>query len=253
MSQTTSKTMPKTILSAENITAGYVPDLNILSECGIELKQGELIGIIGPNGAGKSTLLKVIFRLLAIREGNIQFAEKDIAKLETHTLVSLGIAYIPQIENVFPNLSVEDNLKMGAYLDSGLVKPQMKKVFELFPKLIELRQTRASQLSGGEAQMVAIGRALMMNPKIILLDEPSAGLSPANQKIAFDSIKEVVASGVSAIMVEQNARTCLEICDRVYVLENGRNAFTDTGENLANNPKVIELYLGSLGATDSKD
>lgn len=235
-----------TVLNAKNITAGYVPDLDILSECDLELNQGELVGVIGPNGAGKSTLLKVIFGLLPARKGEVHLKGEDITNLETHKLVSKGIGYIPQIENTFYDLSVDDNLKMGGYLEPKRVAERSQKVFDLFPKLLELRQTRASQLSGGEAQMVAIGRALMMDPQIILLDEPSAGLSPENQKLTFDSVKSVVASGISAIMVEQNARACLEICDRAYVLENGRNAFTDTGENLINNPKVIELYLGSL-------
>lgn len=238
--------MAQTILKAENTTAGYIPGLDILSECNIELGEGELVGVIGPNGAGKSTLLKVIFGLLTSTEGNVDFQDDDITNFPTYLLVQKGIGYIPQIENIFPSLSVLDNLKMGAFTDNNLIHGGLARVFELFPKLIELQKTRAGQLSGGEAQMVAIGRALMMNPKVILLDEPSAGLSPKNQKITFESIKSVVSTGVSAIMVEQNAKTCLEICDRAYVLENGRNAFTDTGQNLINNPKVVELYLGSL-------
>ncbi len=241
--------MKNNILRAENLTAGYNKELDIISNCSIELNKGELVGVIGPNGAGKSTLLKVIFGLLNAREGNVFLEESDITNLPTHKLVSLGIGYVPQVQNIFPSLTVINNLKMGAYQQSSKIPERLESVYELFPKLKELELTRAGLLSGGEAQMVAISRALMMSPQIILLDEPSAGLSPVNQKITFDRIRNVVDYGVSAIMVEQNARTCLEICDRAYVLDNGTNAYTDTGINLLNNPKIAELYLGSLTRT----
>ena len=237
---------PKPLLKVENLIAGYLPGINIVNSCSLDLYQGEMVGIIGPNGAGKSTFLKAVFGLLEVRGGKVTLKDEDVTGLASHKLVSLGIGYVPQTQNVFSNLSVMDNLKMGAYRNPSLSEDGTKAVFDLFPVLQEYRNTKAGMLSGGEAQMVAIGRALMMNPQVLLLDEPSAGLSPINQKRTFACISDVVDSGVSVIMVEQNARTCLEKCSRAYVLDQGQNAYSDTGQNLLNNPKVIELYLGSL-------
>jgi branched-chain amino acid transport system ATP-binding protein len=235
------------VLVAENIVAGYVPGVPILNGCTLVLGEGELIGVVGPNGAGKSTLVKAIFGLVDVTSGRLEFQGEDITSLEAHRLVSKGIGYVPQIDNVFPSLTVEENLEMGLYLAPRRLKERLSVVFDLFPRLSERRTQRAGSLSGGERQMVAMSRALMMDPKVLLLDEPSAGLSPILQDQVFVRTKRINQTGVSIIMVEQNARRCLQICDRGYVLDQGRNAYTNTGEALLEDPKVIELYLGTLG------
>jgi branched-chain amino acid transport system ATP-binding protein len=235
------------VLVADNIVAGYVPGVPILRGCTLVLGEGELVGIVGPNGAGKSTLVKTIFGLVPVTEGTITFEGRDITSQPAHALVSQGIGYVPQNENVFPSLTVEENLEMGLYLDAKRFTERFEFVLELFPKLGERRKQRAGSLSGGERQMVAMGRALMMEPKVLLLDEPSAGLSPVLQDQVFIRAKRINQAGVSIIMVEQNARRCLQICDRGYVLDQGRNAYTNSGDELLNDPKVIELYLGTLG------
>jgi branched-chain amino acid transport system ATP-binding protein len=235
------------VLVADNIVAGYVPGVPILNGCTLVLGEGELIGVVGPNGAGKSTLVKTIFGLVDVTSGRLEFQGEDITSLQAHELVSKGIGYVPQINNVFPSLTVEENLEMGLYLAPKRLKERLSVVFELFPRLSERRAQRAGSLSGGERQMVAMSRALMMDPKVLLLDEPSAGLSPILQDQVFVRTKRINQTGVSIIMVEQNARRCLQICDRGYVLDQGRNAYTNTGEALLEDPKVIELYLGTLG------
>jgi branched-chain amino acid transport system ATP-binding protein len=235
------------ILVVEDLIAGYVPGVPILNGCNLVLGQGELIGIVGPNGAGKSTLVKTIFGLVEVTSGRMRFESEDITRREAHELVSMGIGYVPQTENVFPSLTVEENLEMGMYLAPKKFKERADFVFELFPKLAERRSQRSGSLSGGERQMVAMSRALMMDPKVLLLDEPSAGLSPILQDQVFVRTKRINETGVSVIMVEQNARRCLQICDRGYVLDQGRNAYTNTGTALLEDPKVIELYLGTLG------
>ena len=211
-----------------------------------DVAAGELVGIIGPNGAGKSTLLKTLFGLIPVRSGTVSLRGEDITSAPAHRLVSLGIGYVPQNNNVFPSLTIEENMQMGAYLRPKVFRERFDYVADLFPLLGERRKIKAGSLSGGERQMVAMGRALMMEPSVLLLDEPSAGLSPAYQDEVFIRCRRINATGVSIIMVEQNARRCLQICDRGYVLDQGRNAFTDTGESLMNDPKVIELYLGTL-------
>lgn len=235
------------VLVADNVVAGYVPGVPILNGCTLVLGLGELVGIVGPNGAGKSTLVKTIFGLVTVSEGSVTFRGDDITSLSAHELVSKGIGYVPQTENVFPSLTVEENMEMGLYLASRKFKERFDFVLELFPKLWERRSQRAGSLSGGERQMVAMGRALMMDPQVLLLDEPSAGLSPVLQDQVFIRTKRINQAGVSIIMVEQNAKRCLQICDRGYVLDQGRNAYTDRGQDLLNDPKVIELYLGTLG------
>jgi branched-chain amino acid transport system ATP-binding protein len=235
------------LLVADNVVAGYVPGVPILNGCTLVLGDGELIGIVGPNGAGKSTLVKTIFGLVSVTSGQILFEGEDITSLAAHQLVSKGIGYVPQTENVFPSLTVEENLEMGLYLAPKRLKERLEFVFELFPRLAERRDQRSGSLSGGERQMVAMSRALMMDPKVLLLDEPSAGLSPILQDQVFVRAKRINDTGVSIVMVEQNARRCLQICDRGYVLDQGRNAYTNTGEALLEDPKVIELYLGTLG------
>jgi branched-chain amino acid transport system ATP-binding protein len=236
------------LIHVDNIRAGYVPGVDILTGCSLELNQGELIAIIGPNGAGKSTLLKALFGLLSIREGVVLYKGEDISNASAHELVEDGIGYVPQRDNVFPSLSVEENLEMGAFLRPETFNDRLDFVTEMFPRLADRLSQRAGSLSGGERQMLAIGRALMMNPEVILLDEPSAGLSPVLQDQVFLNTRTINRAGVSVVMVEQNARRCLQICDRGYVLDQGTNAYTDTGKNLLKDPKVIELYLGTLAA-----
>ena len=234
------------LLVAESVVAGYVPGVNILNGCDLVLADGELIGVIGPNGAGKSTLLKSLFGLIPIREGGIRLRGEDISGLAAHTLVAKGIGYVPQNNNVFPRLTIEENLEIGLYLRPHKFRERFGAIAELFPLLGDRRKQRAGLLSGGERQMLAMGRALMMEPSVLLLDEPSAGLSPAYQDEVFIRCRRINAAGVSIVMVEQNARRCLQICDRGYVLDQGRNAYTSTGDNLLVDPKVIELYLGTL-------
>jgi len=238
------------LLIADGVTAGYLPGVDILRGVDLTLGDGEMIGIIGPNGAGKSTLVKAIFGLVPVREGLVTLRGDDISNLAAHELVALGVGYVPQRANVFPSLTVEDNLRMGLYLEPKAWDQRLAAVVEIFPLLADRSGQRAGYLSGGERQMVAIGRALMMDPSVLLLDEPSAGLSPANQDLVFERIRGIADSGVSIVMVEQNARRCLQIADRAYVLDQGRNAHTGTGRNLLHDPKVIDLYLGTLGKVD---
>jgi branched-chain amino acid transport system ATP-binding protein len=238
------------LLVADGVTAGYLPGVDILRGVDLTLADGEMIGIIGPNGAGKSTLIKAIFGLVPVRTGTVTLRGEDISNLPAHELVALGVGYVPQRANVFPSLTVEDNLRMGLYLDPKAWDERLAAVVEIFPLLADRSDQRAGYLSGGERQMVAIGRALMMDPSVLLLDEPSAGLSPANQDLVFERVRGIADSGVSIIMVEQNARRCLQIADRAYVLDQGRNAYTGSGYELLHDPKVIDLYLGTLGRVD---
>ncbi len=236
------------VVEIKDLTAGYLPGVNILNGCNLTAHKGELIGIIGPNGAGKSTLLKAIFGQVNVREGSISLLGEDITGLKANKLVARGVGMVPQNNNVFPSLTIEENLQMGVYQDPSKFDEGMNIVTELFEELKPRLKQRAGSLSGGERQMVAMGRALMMNPSVLLLDEPSAGLSPVRQDEAFIRVSEINKAGVTTIMVEQNARRCLQICDRAYVLDQGKDAYTGTGRELLNDPRVIELYLGSLGA-----
>jgi branched-chain amino acid transport system ATP-binding protein len=234
------------LLRVDNLVAGYVPGVNILNGTDLYVGDGELVGIIGPNGAGKSTLLKAVFGLVKVREGTVTLRGEEITGLKANRLVAKGVGFVPQTNNVFPSLTIEENLQMGCYQSPKLFARRFAVVTDLFPTLGERRAQRAGSLSGGERQMVAMGRALMMDPSVLLLDEPSAGLSPAKQDEVFVRTREINKTGVSVVMVEQNARRCLQICDRGYVLDQGRNAYTGTGAQLAHDPKVIELYLGTL-------
>jgi branched-chain amino acid transport system ATP-binding protein len=234
------------LLRCDEVVAGYVPGVNILNGCDLYVNDGELVGIIGPNGAGKSTLLKAMFGLVNIRSGSVVLRGEDITGKKAHALVRKGVGFVPQTENVFPSLTIEENLQMGSYQAPKRFAERFDFVAGLFPALAERRKQRAGSLSGGERQMVAMGRALMMEPSVIFLDEPSAGLSPALQDEVFIRVRQINRAGVSVVMVEQNARRCLQICDRGYVLDQGRNAYTASGKDLANDPKVIELYLGTL-------
>lgn len=234
------------LLAAEDIVAGYLPEVNILNGCTLTLAKAELVGVIGPNGAGKSTLLKAIFGLLRVRSGTVYLHGDAITNLPAHALVSLGVGYVPQDRNVFGALTVEENLEMGTYLRPRQYAERFAEVAVLFPLLAERRKQKAGSMSGGERQMLGMGRALMMDPSVLLLDEPSAGLSPRMQDEVFDRIRQVSEAGVSIVMVEQNARRCLQIADRGYVLDQGRNAYAGTGRELLDDPKVIECYLGTL-------
>jgi len=234
------------VLSAKNLVAGYLPGVNILNGCDLDCYPGELIGIIGPNGAGKSTLLKALFGLVSIREGSVTLQGEDITNLKANKLVQAGVGFVPQTNNVFPSLSIEENLQMGLYLRPKKFAERLEVIYDLFPVLGQRKGQRAGSLSGGERQSVAMARALMMDPKVLLLDEPSAGLSPVRQDETFIRTRRINKAGVSIVMVEQNARRCLQICDRGYVLDQGRNAYSGTGKELADDPKVIELYLGTL-------
>ena len=234
------------VLRADNLIAGYVPGVNILNGADLYCQPEELVGIIGPNGAGKSTLLKALFGLVKIHTGEVTLRGDDVTNARADVLVSKGIGFVPQTENVFPSLTIEENLQMGCFQAPGKFSERFDFVAGIFPALKERRHQRAGALSGGERQMVAMGRALMMEPSVLLLDEPSAGLSPAMQDEVFVQTRAINKAGVSVIMVEQNAARCLQICDRAYVLDHGRNAHTGTGQELAEDPKVIELYLGTL-------
>ncbi|TFB52865.1 ABC transporter ATP-binding protein [Cryobacterium sp. TMT1-62] len=238
------------VVEVKTVTAGYLPGVNILNACSLTAYDGELIGIIGPNGAGKSTLLKSIFGQVKVREGEILLRGENITNLKANKLVAKGVGFVPQTNNVFPTLTIQENLEMGMFLKPKGLTERLEFVTEIFPELGKRLQQRAGSLSGGERQMVAMSRALMMGPHVLLLDEPSAGLSPVRQDEAFLRVKEINKAGVTTIMVEQNARRCLQICDRGYVLDQGRDAYTGTGRELLNDPKVIGLYLGTLGQDD---
>lgn len=237
-----------TLISASEVVAGYLPGVNILNGCNLTASEGELIGIIGPNGAGKSTLLKALFGLVKIRQGVVKLRDVEITNRRADELVKLGVGFVPQTNNVFASLSIEENLQVGAIQALDKYEERAAYVLDLFPTLAKRKKQKAGSLSGGERQMVAMARALMMKPSVLLLDEPSAGLSPALQDEVFMLVKRINESGVTIIIVEQNARRCLEIVDRGYVLDQGTNAYEGTGEKLSVDPKVVELYLGTLGA-----
>lgn len=237
------------LLAATDLIAGYLPGVDILNGCNLVCHPGELVGIIGPNGAGKSTLLKALFGLVTIRSGTVTLQGEDITNHRADSLVRRGVGFVPQNNNVFPSLSIEENLQMGVFQAPRTFNERFEFIVDLFPTLGERRKQSAGSLSGGERQMVAMARALMMNPSVLLLDEPSAGLSPVRQDETFLRTRRINKAGVSVVIVEQNARRALQICDRAYVLDQGRNAYSGPGRQLMNDPKVIELYLGTL-ATD---
>ncbi|WP_258723433.1 ABC transporter ATP-binding protein [Cellulomonas sp. NS3] len=237
------------LLAATDLIAGYLPGVDILNGCNLVCHPGELVGIIGPNGAGKSTLLKALFGLVTIRSGSVTLKGEDITNHRADSLVRRGVGFVPQNNNVFPSLSIEENLQMGVFQAPKTFNERFDFIVDLFPTLGERRKQSAGSLSGGERQMVAMARALMMNPSVLLLDEPSAGLSPVRQDETFLRTRRINKAGVSVVIVEQNARRALQICDRAYVLDQGRNAYSGPGRQLMNDPKVIELYLGTL-ATD---
>jgi neutral amino acid transport system ATP-binding protein len=237
-------------LAVESVYAGYVQDLDILQGVNLRLAQGELITIVGPNGAGKSTLAKVICGLLPPHRGQILFEGENIAGLRPNQIVQRGMCYVPQLANVFRSLTVEENLEMGAFIRNVPLAALKAQIYELFPRLAERRRQRAGTLSGGERQMLAMGRALMLQPNLLILDEPSAALSPVLVQDIFTKIQEINRQGTSIILVEQNARKALAMADRGYVLDSGRDRFEGPGKALLNDPKVGELYLG-IGKVES--
>jgi branched-chain amino acid transport system ATP-binding protein len=246
-STTTTAAAPQShVIEVTNVVAGYTPDVNILNGCDLYVAPGEFVGIIGPNGAGKSTLLKAILGQVRIVSGTVTFNGEDITGRKAHELVERGVGFVPQTKNVFPSLTVRENLEMGCYLKPKVFDQRFDYVATMFPKLLQRASQRAGALSGGERQMVAMGRALMLDPTVLLLDEPSAGLSPMLQDEVFIQCRHINATGVAILMVEQNARRCLQVADRAYVLDQGRNAYTGTGRELLADPNVIGLYLGTL-------
>jgi ABC-type branched-subunit amino acid transport system ATPase component len=231
------------LLQADQLSSGY-GKLDILNQVNIEVKAGEIVSVIGPNGAGKSTLLKTIFGILTPRTGRISLMDEDITGLKPDKIARKGISYVPQVDNVFPSLTIQENLEMGAYIRKDDYTRRLEEIYQLFPMLADRKNQKAGQLSGGQRQMVAMGRALMVDPRILLLDEPSAGLAPNLVDMIFEKIKEVNQTGVSIIIVEQNAREALKMAARGYVLAMGRNVLDDTGEALLANEEVGRLYLG---------
>jgi len=236
--------MNKPVLECTGIAAGYVKGLNILNGVDLVLNSGEIVSIIGPNGAGKSTLLKAIVGIIKINAGRFYLNGLDKTNTPTYKIIHEGLGYVPQVNNVFPSLSLQENLEMGNR--KKMNKKNFDDVYDLFPILKERSNEKAGNLSGGQRQMLALGRALISKPKILLLDEPSAGLSPSAVDEVFESIVEINKSGVSILIVEQNARRSLEISNRGYVLDQGRNAYSGLGKELLNDEKVIELYLGKM-------
>jgi ABC-type branched-subunit amino acid transport system ATPase component len=232
------------LLEVRDVVAGY-GDTEILRGVSLEVRDGEIVSIIGPNGAGKSTLMKTIFGLLHPRQGSITFEGADIAGLQPYQIVGRGMCYVPQVANVFTELTVAENLEMGAFLaDRRVIAARKERIFEYFPRLKERRSQRAGKMSGGERQMVAMGAALMLEPRLVLMDEPSAGLSPKMVGVIFEQIKKINASGPAILIVEQNARLSLQMADRGYVLAGGANRFEGAGRDLLNDPEVGRLYLG---------
>ncbi len=237
------------LLCTRDVVAGYLPEVDILNGVSIDIGEREIVTIVGPNGAGKSTLIKTIFGLLRPRRGSVRFGEVELAGRKPHDITRLGLSYVPQVDNVFPTLSVEENLEMGSF-DRSTMKDQIARMYDLFPRLGERRTQPAGTMSGGERQMVAMGRALMPEPRVLLLDEPSAGLAPAFVDAIFEKVAEINREGVTILMVEQNARRALEMSNRGYVLDLGKDRFEGPGQELLDDPKVAQLYLGGGGRID---
>jgi neutral amino acid transport system ATP-binding protein len=239
--------MPDAVLEVHDLVAGYVPEVDILRGVDVRIEPGEIVTIVGPNGAGKSTLIRAVMGLLRPREGRVVLRGEDVTGSRPHRLVAKGIGYVAQRDNVFPTMSVEENLELGA----RDARDRLPATWELFPRLRERRRQSAGTLSGGERQMLAMARALIAGPDLLLLDEPSAGLSPVFVSVIFEKIAEINAQGVPILMVEQNARRALAMSSRGYVLDLGRNRFEGTGEELLHDPKVVDLYLGGSSRIDA--
>jgi branched-chain amino acid transport system ATP-binding protein len=231
------------LLRIDNVVSGY-GEMQILHGVTLDVAQGEIVSLIGPNGAGKSTVIKTVFGLVPAWSGSITFDGQDITRKAPEQIVRNGISYVPQVENIFPTLTVEENLEMGAYLRNDNYQPMMEKIYSMFPQIADRRKTPAGKLSGGMRQMVAFGRALMLEPRMLLLDEPSAGLAPLVVDLIFESIQSINAQGVTILMVEQNARQALAISHRGYVLVDGQNRLDGTGKELLENEEIGRLFLG---------
>ena len=238
--------MNKTVIECNGIAAGYVKGLNILQGIDMIINEKEIVSIIGPNGAGKSTLLKAIMGIINISGGRFFIDGVEKTNTPTHQIVKEGVGYVPQVENVFPSLTIEENLEIGSWSIDTSIKQSISKIFDDFPMLKERRKDKAGNLSGGQRQILALARALTTSPNILLLDEPSAGLSPVAIKEVFEIVKEINSKGVAILLVEQNAKRALNFSDRGYVLDQGRNAYQGKGQELLNDPRVVVLYLGKL-------
>jgi branched-chain amino acid transport system ATP-binding protein len=235
-------------VEADGLVGGYTPGLDILRGCSLRALPGELVAVIGPNGAGKSTLAKAVFGLVRVREGRVRLAGEDITGMPAHEVAARGMSYVPQLANVFPTLTVQENLEVGGVLRRAELRARVETLLERFPRLGERRRQRAGTLSGGERQMLAMARALMPDPRVLLLDEPSAGLAPMAVAEVFETVDAIHRAGVTVVMIEQNARRALALADRGYVLESGQNRVEGRGDALLADPKVAELYLGGTPA-----
>jgi len=236
--------MTEPFLIGDTMSGGYGSGPDILHDCTVSVDKGEIAVIVGPNGAGKSTAMKAVFGMLDVRKGAVRLGGEDITKLTPQARVAKGMGFVPQTNNIFTSMTVEENLEMGAFLRRDDIAQTIAQVYELFPILHEKRNQAAGELSGGQRQQVAVGRALMTQPTVLMLDEPTAGVSPIVMDELFDRIIEVARTGISILMVEQNARQALEIADKGYVLVQGRNAYTDTGKALLADPEVRKSFLG---------
>ena len=231
------------VLEVKNLISGY-GETDILQDVSMKLDEKEIVSIIGPNGAGKSTLLKTIFGILTPRQGVVQLQDEEITGLSPDKIVRKGMSYVPQVDNVFPSLTIQENLEMGAFVRTDDYRDRLQEMYDLFPLLKDRRNQKVGSLSGGQRQMVAMGRALMLDPKVLLLDEPSASLAPLLVGMIFEKIVDINKTGVAIVVVEQNARETLKISDRGYVLAMGRKVFEDTGKAILENEEVGKLYLG---------
>ena len=238
--------MNKTVIECNGIAAGYVKGLNILQGVDLIVNEKEIVSIIGPNGAGKSSLLKAIMGIINISGGRFFINGVEKTNTPTHQIVNEGVGYVPQVENVFPSLTIEENLEIGSWSVKDNIKQAISKIFDDFPMLKERQRDKAGNLSGGQRQILALARALVTSPSILLLDEPSAGLSPVAIKEVFEIVKEINSRGVAILLVEQNATRALNFSDRGYVLDQGRNAYQGKGQELLDDPRVVDLYLGKL-------